>query len=372
MVKEGKALRKEDAVILIPSLHPDEKLGRYVDDLINNGFNKIVVVDDGSGPNYASFFDALREKPECVVLGYPENKGKGFALKHGMHYIMMNMPDAPGVITADSDGQHTSHDCQAVAEAMLKAPDKLVLGSRDFSKANVPPKSKTGNRLTSFFFKLLYGHWLPDTQTGLRGISREMMMQFIDVSGNRFEYEMNMLIHAAIYSIGFEIVPIDTIYLNENAGTHFHPIRDSWRIYKNLFGNFAKFATSSGLSTLIDILLFTLLDSVLIPWLFPAFAQNRNYGLVLTATVIARIASSLFNYKVNQQYVFRARRSKRSMLRYFLLVIVVMFLSATLVNALNVYLGMHKTLAKIIVDSVLFFLNYRISKSWVFARELEK
>ncbi|MDI9521178.1 MAG: bifunctional glycosyltransferase family 2/GtrA family protein [Bacillota bacterium] len=371
-MRRAKALRKEEAVILIPSLHPDEKLGRYVDDLILNGFSHIVVVDDGSGPDYAHYFDNLKAKKGCVVLGYPENKGKGFALKHGMHYIMQNLSQAPGVITADSDGQHTAHDCLSVAEAMLSSPDQLILGSRDLLKENVPPKSKAGNRLTSFFFKLLYGHWLPDTQTGLRGISRELMMEFIDVSGNRFEYEMNMLIHAAIHNIGFVIVPIDTIYLNENEGTHFHPIRDSWRIYKNLFGNFAKFIASSGLSTLIDILLFTLLDSVLIPALFPGFAENRNYGPVLAATVIARIASALFNYKVNQQYVFRARRSKRSMLRYILLVIAVMFLSATLVNALNVLFGMHKTLAKVIVDSVLFFINYRVSKSWVFAHKLEK
>lgn len=340
--------------------------------MILNGFEHIVVVDDGSGPDYARFFDDIRSKPGCVVLGYPDNKGKGFALKHGMRYIMGNLPQTPGVITADSDGQHTAHDCLAVAESMLNSPERLILGSRDFSKENVPPKSKAGNRLTSFFFKLLYGHWLPDTQTGLRGISRELMTAFIDVAGNRFEYEMNMLIHAAIHHIGFVVVPIDTIYLNENAGTHFHPVRDSWRIYKNLFGNFAKFATSSGLSTLIDILLFTLLDSVLIPVLFPAFAKSRNYGSVLAATVVARITSALFNYKVNQQYVFRAKRSKRSMLRYVLLVIAVMFLSASLVSALNVLLGMHRTLAKVIVDSVLFFINYRVSKSWVFAHELEK
>jgi len=37
------------AVILIPSLHPDDKLGTYVNALIASGFERIVVVDDGSG-----------------------------------------------------------------------------------------------------------------------------------------------------------------------------------------------------------------------------------------------------------------------------------------------------------------------------------
>ncbi|NLX83453.1 MAG: glycosyltransferase [Clostridiales bacterium] len=355
----------DHTVILIPSLHPDDKLHTYVKDLLAHGFSRIVVVDDGSGPSYSHFFEELKQYPACEVLGYEVNQGKGYALKHGMRHVMNHYKDAAGVITADSDGQHTAHDCIKIGEAMIKHPDKLVLGSRDFSLGSIPPKSRFGNRTTSFFFKILYGSWLPDTQTGLRGISRELMPRIADIPGNRFEYEMNMLIHAAGWHIDFEIVPIDTIYLDDNVGTHFRPLHDSWRIYKLLFANFFKFASASALSTLLDHALFNMLDRWLVPSFFryvnPFFAQ-----VTLVSTVIARVCSSLFNYRVNKDFVFKVNKSRKSLLRYVVLVVLVMLASAFFVESLNVSLGMDKGIAKVIVDTVLFFINYRITKTWVF------
>lgn len=364
--------RPEDAVILIPSLHPDEKLGQYVDDLVAHGFSRIVVVDDGSGAAYGHFFQALKAHPECEVLGYAVNRGKGYALRHGMRHVTARWPEAPGVVTADSDGQHTAEDCLKVSEAMLAHPERLTLGSRDFSLENVPGKSRAGNRLTSFFFALLYGRWLPDTQTGLRGISRELLPRMAEIPGDRFEYEMNMLIHAASWGVAFEVVGIRTIYLEQNAGTHFRPFHDSARIYRLLFGNFFRFASASALSTLLDVALFTVLDKWLIPGLFPGFSSRREYGLVLSSTAVARVCSALFNYRVNRQFVFRIERSRGALMRYALLVVAVMFASATLVTWLNQWLGMDKTLAKILVDTALFFINYRIQRSWVFSAPGER
>ena len=354
------------SVILIPSLHPDEKLGQYVEALIGSGFSRIVVVDDGSGPAYASFFDALKAYPQCQVLGYAVNRGKGYALKHGIKHILKAFPDAPGLITADSDGQHTAEDCLRVEAEMLRDPGRLVLGMRDFSQAHVPAKSMMGNRLTTFFFALLYGRWVTDTQTGLRGISRELMPRMLEIPGDRFEYEMNMLIYCAGWNVNFGKVSIDTIYLEENKGSHFRPFHDSVRIYAQLFRNFFKFASASLLSALLDVLLFTLLDKLILPRLFPVFSQGRAFYPVLMATGIARACSSLFNYRINKQFVFRIGKCKGALARYALLVVAALVASATLVNTLNQQLGMDRTLAKIFVDTFLFFVNYRIQKSWVF------
>ena len=360
------------SVILIPSLHPDDKLGRYVRDLVDHGFAHIVVVDDGSGPQYAHFFEALKVHPQCHVLGYEVNQGKGHALKHGMRYIIDRLEGIGGVITADADGQHTAEDCLKVAEAMAKEPGKLILGTRDFSQANVPAKSMMGNRLTTFFFAVLYGRWLPDTQTGLRGISAGLMPKMLEIPGNRFEYEMNMLIYCAGWQIDFEKVTIDTIYLEENKSSHFRPFHDSARIYGQLFRNFFKFASAGLLSTLLDQFLFNLLDRWLLPTFFVRFAPHSEVNMILLATAIARVCSSLFNYRVNRQFVFKVRKSKGSLLRYSLLVVAVMFASAFLVESLHVGAGMDTGIAKILVDTLLFFINYRILKAWVFKSPEER
>lgn len=359
-----------DSVVLIPSLHPDHLLTEYVDDLIQHGFRKIVVVDDGSGPEYAAVFEGLKRHAECDVIGYAVNGGKGHALKYGIRYITERYPEASGIITADSDGQHTSEDVMKVSSRLLENPDDLIIGSRDFKADNVPFKSRAGNRLTSFFFAIMYGKWLPDTQTGLRGFSLSLAPLMLEVPGERFEYEMNMLIICSSRHVRFQTVPIHTIYIEENRRTHFRPLHDSARIYLQLFKNFFKYASASGVSTVLDIALFTVLDK----WLLPLTGMNPNmkvlWGIsltVLVANTFARVCSSVFNYKVNRSFVFRAGKSRGAFGRYVLLAVCVLIVSSTLISSLNFWFRWDKTILKIFVDTFLFFANYRLQRSWVFA-----
>lgn len=357
--------------VLIPSLHPDDKLVPYVHALQKAGFKRLVIVDDGSGPDrkYQSIFDELRTISCCTVLSYEINRGKGYALKHGLAYIRENLPEVTAVITADSDGQHLVEDVMSVERSLQKNPHALVLGSRDFSLKNVPPKSRFGNRTTSFFFYLLYGRWLPDTQTGLRGISADLIPFLLSIPGDRFEYEMNMLTHASKEKIPFVIAPIQTVYLEANKSTHFRAFHDSVRIYRHLFGTFFRYMGASILSFLLDNGLFTLLDDRLLDFFF----QNRLRGLdaneywhTIIAAAVARIASSIFNYQCNKSFVFNAKGSRRTAVRYALLCVFSLIVSAALTNALHLLLSLDRTPVKIVVDTLLYFVNFRIQKAWVF------
>lgn len=64
------------------------------------------------------------------------------------------------------------------------------------------------------------------------------------ISGDRFEYETAMLIDLG-KKAGLEEIKIHTVYYDKNEGTHFHPIRDSIRIYRLLFGTFFRYLLSS-------------------------------------------------------------------------------------------------------------------------------
>ena len=178
----------QDAVILIPSLEPDERLPAYIRRLKEGGFARIVVVDDGSPESYQPIFREIEAVEDTTVLHHEVNKGKGIALKTGYRWIMENLADKiSGVITADADGQHTVEDCLKLAERLEGGERALYLGSRDFNSENIPPKSRFGNKMTSVVFKLLYGQYLPDTQTGLRAFRKEDLQFMIDVEGARFE-----------------------------------------------------------------------------------------------------------------------------------------------------------------------------------------
>jgi len=355
------------AVILIPALEPDDRLPAYVDALISGGFRHVVIVDDGSSEKAQTIFDSLAERTGVNVLHHDVNHGKGVALKTGYHWIAEHLPDVNGVITADSDGQHTVEDCIRLARILEDGKDALYLGSRDFNLPDIPPKSRSGNRITSVVFKLFYGPDLPDTQTGLRAFRRSRLQFMQDVPGERYEYEMNVLISCA--RAGIEMIPetITTVYENNNAGTHFHPIRDSWRIYKVILGNFIKFMASSLAGWVIDqgvshILFYQLLKLFAIPAdLFSPIS-----------TSVARIVSGISNYTINRKLVFKSgKKVSTSAGRYFVLWAVIWLIS-TGVTWAGTQLGGPFWLIKIVVDVLLYLLSYRVQDAWVFSARDEQ
>ena len=222
---------RERCVILLPSLNPNEKFDRVLDGLLEAGFRHILIVDDGSDAMYQEHFQRARTIPECTVLVHAVNKGKGRALKDGFAAALDRFPDAEGVITIDGDGQHLTKDIIACGNRMLEEKTRVVLGCRNFDLPGVPARSVAGNKTTSRLFRL-YGIRLSDTQTGLRAIPKKYLRRFCTIAGERFEYETNMLLKMKHWKIGFSEQPIETVYEDENAGSHYNAVKDSWRIFK--------------------------------------------------------------------------------------------------------------------------------------------
>lgn len=355
----------QDAVILIPSLEPDERLPAYIARLKEGGFGHVVVVDDGSSEKYQEIFRRVEEVENATVLHHEVNKGKGVALKTGYRWIQENLSDEiTGVITADADGQHTVEDCLRLAEMLEEKKRALYLGSRDFNQDNIPPKSRFGNKMTSTVFKLLYGQYLPDTQTGLRAFRKEELPFMAEVKGERFEYEMKVLIACSRAGIPMIPVSIETIYENENEGTHFHPIRDSYRIYKVILGSFFRFMASSLSCVALDQGIFNLLNL--------AVFQNgaaKSAKIILLCTVIARVISACVNFLLNRKFVFGQKgNGGKAFLRYVILCVCIMLLSAGGTWLLG-KTGMSSTVAKLITDTLLYFASYRFQERWVFKGE---
>lgn len=225
-------------IVIIPALNPDQMLLPYVKELSKFAFSQIIVVNDGSDPSHLPIFAEL-EKYGCVILTHQQNLGKGQALKTAFRYVLENTgEDVHGVITVDADGQHAIKDVCNIAEMLMKNPDHLVLGSRHFDEENVPVRSMLGNKLTSFAFYLLFGRNLADTQTGLRGISKKHLAWMIQLKGDRYEYEMNMLINAIKRNIVVQEHKIETIYFDRNASSYYKTVVDSLKILRRIISGF--------------------------------------------------------------------------------------------------------------------------------------
>lgn len=376
-------------VVIIPALDPDERLIEYCEDLLRKHGGPIVLVDDGSCNEKQSIFDRMAKKDGIIVIHHPYNLGKGRALKNSFAQVAiwsgMDVSDyelsegirvdygseenigelfagAMGVITADSDGQHSVKDVIAISEEIAKGASELVLGARDFDSDNVPARSETGNKITRFLFRLLYRTRLVDTQTGLRGVSMDLIPTYLQCKGERFEFELDMLIVSARTKIPMKEIPIETIYENANEGTHFRTIVDSCAVYRVLFGPFLLYLISSVTSFVIDILIFQVALLIL------AFAPEGSR--IYASTIVARVVSSIYNYLINKKLVFgKEGDGAKTAVGYYLLVIVQMFLSGSLVLLVHKILPIPETVIKVMVDTLLFVVSFQVQKRIIFRKK---
>ena len=331
-------------IILIPAYEPDLRLVRLVRSLrAADATATILIVDDGSGPSYTSVFSVAADLG-ATVLGFTANRGKGAALRFGFAWANRQRPGEP-VVCADCDGQHTLEDILRVGAAIR--PGTIVLGGRRFT-GDVPARSRVGNTISRWLFRAVTGAAVYDTQTGLRGIPADLLDWLASVPGERFEYEFTVLLRARDAGVRLHEVEIATVYLAENASSHFRPIRDSLRIYAPLLG----FAASSLTSYVIDLALVVGLQAVT--------------GNLLASVVAARLVSATCNFQVNRRAVFDYRGdSRRAGFRYAVLATALLAVNYTLLAGL-VGLGWGVAAAKIAVEAVLFVASYIVQHRLVF------
>ena len=341
---------------VVPSYKPDEKLSGVLSGLRQAGFERVILVDDGSGKDYEAFFRQAEEQSGCVLLRHEQNGGKGKALKTAFAWFLEHCEEDVGVVTVDGDGQHDPQDAVRCAQALEKAPESLVLGVRRFDGKDVPFRSAFGNKATAWCFRFLCGVRVSDTQTGLRAMGKDFLRALLDVPGDRYEYETNMLLATSKLRVPIVEVPIRTVYLDQNATSHFNPLKDSLAIYRQIF----RFLSVSLGSTVLDVALFTLLD-----WLLGGVGPELR---LLGATVIARVVSSLCNFAGNRTLVFASReRPGPAMVRYYTLCVIQTAASYGGVYLLSAVLFLPSVAAKIITDTLLFFISFQIQRQWVFA-----
>lgn len=332
-------------VVLIPAYKPDERLAVLVTRL--RGARRdcaVLVVDDGSGPQYAPFFTAARARGAEVVSS-PVNQGKGQALRTGLAHAAATWPDAD-VVCADADGQHTPSDIEAVA-TRVRETGHMTLGVRRFT-GPVPLRSRIGNDVTALLFRGATGWRLGDTQTGLRGYPAGQLAWLQEVPGDRYEYELSALLRAHELGMAVEQVEITTVYEPGNTSSHFRPVQDSARIYAPLLRFMGASLASFGIDWLGVMVIFPMT------------------GSLLAAVVGARLVSGTANFFMNRR-VFRAQRGTvaRTAVRYAVLAVSLLAASYLMLKALTA-VGIPLGIAKVLGDGAIYVASYVAQRRLVF------
>lgn len=339
---------------LIPAYEPSRLLPKLVNELKQNGFI-VVVVDDGSGSTYQALFEETANF--ATVIAHPANQGKGRALKTGLSYIRKTYLQPAAIVTLDADGQHSVADTMRVCQMAAQQSNTLVLGCRAFS-GNVPCKSRFGNSITRLVYKLATGHCVSDTQTGLRAFATELIPLLCSIPGDRYEYEMNVLLACARRGIAMKEVPIETIYYDNNSASHFLAVSDSVRIYREIL----KFAASSLTGFLVDYSLYGLLV---------VLTQGLGSGLSIPlSNVTARIVSASVNYTINKRLVFQSKTGvAKSAVQYAALAACILAGNTMLLSVLVNDAGMNRFAAKLLTEFTVFTASWFAQKCFIFRKK---
>ncbi|MPM01376.1 hypothetical protein SDC9_47616 [bioreactor metagenome] len=344
---------QERKIALIPAYEPTGTLPELVRQLYRAGFQPIVI-DDGSGEAYRGIF--VEVSHYAFVLTQEVNKGKGCALKTGLAYINERYPSNSVIVTLDADGQHSVEDAVRVCNTAAWNMGTLVLGCRGFDQ-EVPARSRFGNTVTRFIYRIATGVNVSDTQTGLRAFGMELVPFLLSVSGDRYEYEMNVLLESSRQNVPMREVGIQTIYLDNNSSSHFSTIKDSFRVYREII----KFASSSLIGFVVDYGLYSML----------AF-MTAGLGAVVSiplSNVTARIVSATVNFSINKKLVFKSSSSTtKSAVQYFILAACILVGNTVLLSFLVNSLGFNKYASKIFTEITFFAASWLVQKFIIFGK----
>lgn len=213
-----------NCVVIIPTYNNQATIAKVIAD-VKEYAEDIIVVNDGSTDSTSeilSKIDGIR------LIEYPENKGKGYALK-----LALKRATEWGfryAITIDSDGQHYADDIPTFVERIEQVPDSLLIGERNLTADNMPAKNTFANKFSNFWYKVETGNSLADTQSGFRLYPLDKLRNIHFIT-RRYEFEVEIIVRAAWRGVNVENVPIKVYYApNEERVSHFRPLQDFTRI----------------------------------------------------------------------------------------------------------------------------------------------
>jgi glycosyltransferase involved in cell wall biosynthesis len=212
--------------ILVPTYNNQKSLPCVLQDLQLYTSN-IIVVNDGSTDNTR---EILKNFSHLEIRHFPKNKGKGAALDHGFRVAGELGYDY--AISIDSDGQHYPDDLGVFLDELENKPENgpeiLLVGDRNMGRDGIPGKSSMGNKFSNFWYLVVTGTQLSDTQSGYRLYPLQKVNP-LKLYTNKFEYEIEIIVKASWRGVAVKNIPIKVLY-EENRVTHFRPFWDITRI----------------------------------------------------------------------------------------------------------------------------------------------
>lgn len=189
----------------------------------------LVVVNDGSARNVspANFETLQRLAPGARVVSYPENRGKGHALRQGVAAV-----DSEFYLVTDADFPYTLESMRRVVETLL-AKGGIAAGNRDTAYYDCVPAFRRGlSKSLRWLLRNVLRQPIDDSQCGLKGFDRAGRAIFLETTIERFLFDLEFLMLANGRAT-VTPVPVEL-----RAGVTFSHV--GWKVLAAEGGNFLK------------------------------------------------------------------------------------------------------------------------------------
>ncbi|WP_455069325.1 glycosyltransferase [Prevotella aurantiaca] len=219
-----KQLKSRRICVVIPTYNNDKTIKAVVEQSLHY-CDDIIVVADGCTDNTMSL---LHDIDNIKIVAYPQNKGKGYALKTGFKKALEE--GFSYAITLDGDGQHYPEDIPHFLKANQEHPHALIVGNRQLEGVDRSKGSSFANKFSNFWFYIQTGKALADTQTGYR-LYPLRKLHGLSLLTSRYEAELELLVFASWHGTKIVSIPVQVYYPpRAERVSHFRPGKDFARI----------------------------------------------------------------------------------------------------------------------------------------------
>ena len=162
MQDQQKLLKDRGICVIIPVYNNEKTIGEVVRKSLDNCLD-VIVVNDGSTDSTGEILHSLSG---ITLVEYPDNQGKGYALKRGFKKALeLGFAYA---ITIDADGQHYPDDIANFLKANQKHPGAILVGKRNLDGVERSKGSSFANKFSNFWFTVQTLKKGIDAQSGYR------------------------------------------------------------------------------------------------------------------------------------------------------------------------------------------------------------
>jgi glycosyltransferase involved in cell wall biosynthesis len=203
---------KNRAAILIPAYNEASVISGVLEKLLKDlvaaklDYVDVVVVNDGSKDNTSN---EVKKHTKVKLINHIMNSGAGAANRTGLAYARDKSYEY--AVTMDADGQHDSEDTARVLKELMKGESDIVIGSRLVNAKGMPWYRVMLNKGGGLFTFLLFGIYVGDSQSGLRGFNQKAL-QHITWHSNNYTYNSELMWRIKQNGLEVKEIPIKAIY----------------------------------------------------------------------------------------------------------------------------------------------------------------